>query len=58
MRFKAREFLVVEKRCFRVLPCYADYTMLKAIDFGLYMYIDEGIITEALNFQFILIEAL
>ncbi|KAI3708522.1 hypothetical protein L2E82_37723 [Cichorium intybus] len=39
---KPENFLLSKRGIFGFLPCYADYTKLKAIDFGLSAYIDEG----------------
>ncbi|CAH1429991.1 unnamed protein product [Lactuca virosa] len=39
---KPENFLLSKRGVLGFLPCYADYTMLKAIDFGLSAYIEEG----------------
>ncbi|KAI3702985.1 hypothetical protein L6452_28739 [Arctium lappa] len=39
---KPENFLLSKKGGLGFLPCFVDYTLLKAIDFGLSAYIDEG----------------
>ncbi|XP_024959670.1 calcium-dependent protein kinase 19-like [Cynara cardunculus var. scolymus] len=39
---KPENFLLARRKILGFLPCFADYTLLKAIDFGLSTFIDEG----------------
>ncbi|KAI3702984.1 hypothetical protein L6452_28738 [Arctium lappa] len=39
---KPENFLLAKRRILGFIPCFADYTLLKAIDFGLSTFIDEG----------------
>lgn len=57
---KPENFLLSKRGVFGFLPCYADYTKLKAIDFGLSAYIVEGIFYQSIvhsNFNIFLVTA-
>ncbi|KAJ9551292.1 hypothetical protein OSB04_015337 [Centaurea solstitialis] len=39
---KPENFLLPKRKILGILPCFADYTLLKAIDFGLSTFIEKG----------------